>query len=74
MPSGWSFWISAAFGGFLCQAGVVLQGQGGLKSGWWLNPQFSLCHSDVPLLCLAGYYAVELVNDSLYDWNVKLLK
>ncbi|KFP98351.1 Ubiquitin-conjugating enzyme E2 Q1, partial [Haliaeetus albicilla] len=21
-----------------------------------------------------GYYAVELVNDSLYDWNVKLLK
>lgn len=24
--------------------------------------------------CLAGYYAVELVNDSLYDWNVKLLK
>ncbi|NXD86904.1 UB2Q1 enzyme, partial [Halcyon senegalensis] len=27
-----------------------------------------------PLPCLAGYYAVELVNDSLYDWNVKLLK
>ncbi|NXY51578.1 UB2Q1 enzyme, partial [Ceuthmochares aereus] len=22
----------------------------------------------------SGYYAVELVNDSLYDWNVKLLK
>lgn len=24
--------------------------------------------------CLPGNYAVELVNDSLYDWNVKLLK
>lgn len=23
---------------------------------------------------LLGNYAVELVNDSLYDWNVKLLK
>lgn len=22
----------------------------------------------------SGNYAVELVNDSLYDWNVKLLK
>lgn len=26
------------------------------------------------LVLAAGNYAVELVNDSLYDWNVKLLK
>ena len=25
------------------------------------------------ILCMAGVYSVELVNDSLYEWNVRLL-
>ena len=76
LTSGWSFWRSAASRRGLCQAEVVLQGQAGVEV--WVGGGSSRCsaspRSDTPLLCLAGYYAVELVNDSLYDWNVKLLK
>lgn len=58
-----------------CPSAVVLEGPGGLKSWQWLSPS-SECPPTVtpPSVLLAGYYAVELVNDSLYDWNVKLLK
>lgn len=55
-----------------CPPGVDLEPRTSLLSAWeGLRPAFLM----TPWSSLfPGNYAVELVNDSLYDWNVKLLK
>jgi len=30
--------------------------------------------SDVHVECVSGIYSIELVNDNLYEWNIKLYK